>query len=118
MTQAYPLHWPLGFPRTKTKAYSRFRSDLDSATAKVTAELRRFANDSGKDIVNVVISSNVTMMDTTPRDGGVALYFRWDNMDCCFAVDRYPLPRDNIMAIVHILDAERTKLRHGGVNIG
>lgn len=117
MTQAYPLHWPMGFARTKSPSYSKFRTGLDGATANVTKSLRAFANDGGRDVVNVVLSSNVTMMNTTPKDGGVALYFTWDNMDCCIAVDRYTQPAENIQAIHHIIEAERVKLRHGGLNI-
>ena len=83
----------------------------------VTSALRAFARDSGKDIVNVIVSSNVTMMKTQPSDAGVAVYFTWDNMDCCIAVDRYGTPAHNLQAIVHIVEAERTKLRHGGLNI-
>ena len=31
MTTAYPLHWPAGLPRTKTKLQSRFQSTLHRA---------------------------------------------------------------------------------------
>jgi hypothetical protein len=117
VTQAYPLHWPLGFVRTKSPGNSQFRTSYDSAMANVTDSLRRFSRESGKDIVNLIVSSNVTMMKDSPTDGGVAVYFRWDNMDCCIAVDRYRLPRENLQAIHHVIEAERTKLRHGGLNI-
>ena len=117
MTQAYPLHWPLGFPRTASPRQSLFKTSLASAAANVTDALRSFAKDSGKDIVNLIISSNTTLMSESPKDGGVAVYFRWDNMDCCIAVDRYRWPRENLQAIMHIVEAERTKLRHGGLNI-
>jgi hypothetical protein len=117
VTQAYPLYWPLGFPRTKFPSRSQFRTSLDMAQQNVTKALRSFAKDSGKDIVNLTVSSNVTMMTTEPKDGGVAVYFRWDNIDCCIAVDRYPTPAENLQAIMHVIEAERTKLRHGGLNI-
>lgn len=117
MTQAYPLHWPLGYPRTKYPGRSQFRTTLDTAANNVTKALRSFAKDSGKDIVNLVVSSNVTLMNANPKDSGVALYFTWDNMDCCIAVDRYGTPAENLQAIMHIIEAERTKLRHGGLNI-
>ena len=117
MTQAYPLHWPRGFPRTKSPRRSQFRTGLDGAVRNVTESLRAFAKDSGKDIVNLIISSNVTLMNMTPADAGVAIYFRWDEIDCSIAVDRYPTPAENLQAIKHVIDAERTKLRHGGLNI-
>lgn len=117
MTTAYPLHWPMGFPRTKFAESARFRTGYDQAVSNVTKSLRAFARDSGKDVMNLTISSNVTMMKQEPPDGGVAVYFRWDNLDCCVAVDRYRTPADNLQAIMHVLEAERTKLRHGGLNI-
>ena len=117
MTQAYPLHWPLGFQRTKAITYSQFKVSYHAALANVTGSLRKFANDSRKDIENLIVSSNTTMMKDAPQDGGVAVYFRWDNMDCCIAVDRYRLPRENLQAIHHVIEAERVKLRHGGLNI-
>lgn len=64
-----------------------------------------------------IYSSVSTLMVQEPRDSGVAMYFRWDNMDSCIAVDRYATPAVNLQAIVHIVEAERTKLRHGGFNI-
>lgn len=117
MTQAYPLHWPRGMPRTKSPGGSQFRTELSSAVNNLTNSLRAFARDSGKGITSLVVSSNVTLMNERPQDPGVAVYFRWDNMDCCIAVDRYSKPRENVQAIVHIIEAERTKLRHGGLNI-
>lgn len=116
MTQAYPLHWPPGFPRSRP-ARSQFRVSLDGAVQNVTTSLRAFAKDSGKDIVNLIISSNVTLMTMDPKDGGVAVYFTWDRIDCCIAVDKYATPAENLQAIKHIIEAERVKLRHGGLNI-
>ncbi|MPZ24487.1 MAG: hypothetical protein GEU28_13360 [Dehalococcoidia bacterium] len=116
MTEAYPLHWPHGFPRTPRTTRSQFRTGLDGAMRNVTNALRSFAKDSGKDIVNLLVSSNVTLMMMEPKDGAVAVYFTWDDIDCCIAVDRYPTPADNLQAIMHIIEAERVKLRHGGLN--
>jgi hypothetical protein len=117
MTQAYPLHWPLGMPRTQTPGMSRFRTNFEVAQSNVVKSLRAFAIESRRDIVNLCISSNMTMMQQNPRDGGVAIYFRWDNIDCCVAIDRYRLPAENLQAAHHVIEAERTKLRHGGLNI-
>ncbi len=117
MTQAYPLHWPQGMPRTTSRDYSRFRTGVGGAIANVTRSLRAFANDSRKDIVNLCVSSNATLLRDDPRDPGAAVYFTWDNIDCCIAVDRYPKIADNLQAIHHIIEAERVKLRHGGLNI-
>lgn len=117
MTQAYPLIWPLGMPRTKSRVASKFQTSVSGAVKNVLDELRRFGNDSGRKVESIVVSSNVTLTDHRPNDPGVAAYFRWDNIDCCIAVDRYTKPEENLQAIAKVIDAERTKLRHGGLNI-
>lgn len=117
MTQAYPLHWPAGWPRTSRSTDSRFKVTVYQAVKNVQEELRRFGNDTGKRVENVVISSNVALGIEKPTDPGVAVYFRWDNMDACIAVDRYPTPADNLQAIFKVIEAERTKARHGGLTI-
>lgn len=117
MTQAYPLHWPPGFPRTKAPRTSRFKTSISGALGNVQNELRRFGNDSTKPVSDVLISSNVSLGVQHPSDGAVAVYFRWENMDCCLAVDIYKFPEENLQAISLIIEAERTKLRHGGLNI-
>lgn len=117
MTQAYPLHWPAGFPHTKTTVKSRFNTSLTGAVNNVQDELRRFGNDTGSQVTDVVISSNVTLMNPRPTDMGIAVYFRWDGIDCCIAVDRYTKVEDNLQAVAVIIEADRTKMRHGGLNI-
>lgn len=117
MTDAYPLAWPEGQPRTKHKTRSQFRTEINRAVENVRKGLANFGKDSGKAVNNLIISSNVTLMDDQPADGGVAVYFKWDGLDCCIAVDRYEKPKENLQPIVHVIDAERVKLRHGGLNV-
>jgi hypothetical protein len=107
----------MGYPRTKSPGASRFNTSINGAVANVTDELRRFGNDTGKRVENVVISSNVTLGVTRPQDSGVAVYLRWDGIDCAVAVDRYAKPEDNLQAIAKVIEAERSKLRHGGLNV-
>jgi hypothetical protein len=117
MTQAYPLHWPQGMPRTKTPAQSRLRTTLPGALKNLDTELKRFAKDTDRQITHYLLSSNVTLTSQRPVDAGIACYFTWDGIDCCIAVDRYQWVEDNIQAIALIIEAERTKMRHGGLNI-
>ena len=117
MTTAYPLHWPAGLPRTKTKLQSRFQSTLHRALENVRAELRLFGKDSGKPVSDLILSSNVTLTEQRPADTGIAAYFKWDGLDCCIAVDRYPKVEHNVQAIAKVVEAERAKLRHGGLNV-
>lgn len=117
MTTAYPLAWPQGFPRNKGFAPAKTKTSVNQAVLNVMTELRRFGNDSSKVVSGTVISSNVTLTDGRPSDPGVACYFIWDGIQCCIAVDRYHWPEENLQAIALIIEAERTKIRHGGLNI-
>lgn len=115
--QAYPLTWPDTMPRTATKVASKFQTGLSAALKNVRGSLERFAGDSGKKVANLVISSNVTLGVERPSDSGVAVWFVWDGMQVCIAVDRYPKVEDNLQAIHHIVEARRTEMRHGGLHI-
>src|SRR5690606_36493533 len=41
----------------------------------------------------------------------------WDGEQRCIAVDRYEKIEHNVQAIHHIIEARRTELRHGGLNV-
>lgn len=114
---AYPLTWPHNIPRSKPAAKSNFRTALSTALKNVKRSLQLFASDSGKQVDQIVISSNVTLGEDKPADPGVAVWFTWDGMSVCIAVDRYPKVEDNVQAIHHIIDGRRTELRHGGLHI-
>ncbi|WP_187967925.1 J domain-containing protein [Aquibium microcysteis] len=114
---AYPLAWPPMMPRTKSKQTSRFKTNLPAALKNVRSSLANFGSDSAKPISQLVISSNVTLGSERPSDTGVAVWFVWDSLSVCIAVDRYPKVEDNLQAIHHVLEARRTELRHGGLNI-
>jgi hypothetical protein len=114
---AYPLTWPHNIPRSKPAAKSNFRTALSTALKNVKSSLQLFAADSGKKVDQIVISSNVTLGEDKPADPGVAVWFTWDGMSVCIAVDRYPKVEDNVQAIHHIIDGRRTELRHGGLHI-
>lgn len=116
---AYPLTWPDTLPRTKAKVSSQFRTGLSAALKNVNGSLAAFARDSSKPIKreDITISSNVTLGADKPSDPGVAVWFVWDGLSVCIAVDRYPKVEDNLQAIHHVLEARRTELRHGGLHI-
>ena len=117
MSQAYPLAWPSNWPRTKFPEKSQFKTSLAGAIDNVQTSLKRFALDSGKKLEGIVVSSNVSLMERSPKDSGVAVYFTWDGLSTCIAVDRYAKIEENLQAIHHVIEAERTKLRHGGLNL-
>lgn len=113
----YPLHWPEGFPVMQRRQQSRFNTTLFQALENVKEELRKLAADSGKKLESVVISSNYSLSNTHPENPGVAVWFVWDGEQTCIPVDRYTKVEDNLQAIYHCISADRTKLRHGGLNL-
>ncbi len=117
MTQAHPLQWPDGLPRTERPAASQFKTSLAGALDNVRKSLEAFGRDSGKAVASIVLSSNVTLGVSNPKDSGVAAWFVWDGEQRCIAVDRYPKVQDNLQAIHHIIEARRTEMRHGGLHI-
>lgn len=115
--EAYPLYWPQNFNRNKIPVSSKFKTTLPSALKNVRNSLNAFSNDSGFKIEGMVISSNVSLGNEKPKDCGVAVWFVWDKKQLCIAVDKYTKVEDNLQAIYHIIEARRTELRHGGLNI-
>ena len=113
----YPLAWPDNFPRYRSPGSSQFNTSLYQALDNVNNSLRLFAENSGKKLSDIVISSNYSLSDPKPKDSGVAVYFTWDGERTCIPVDKYALVQDNLQAIHHCIDAERTKLRHGGISL-
>lgn len=110
---AYPLTWPQQFPRAKHREAGRFKTTITGALKNVQDSLRMFASDSGKKLESLTISSNVTLGAQKPADPGVAVWFTWDGLGICIAVDRYSSVESNLQAIHHIIEARRVELRHG-----
>lgn len=120
MTQAYPLQWPLGKPRTKSPQKSRFGShstfSVDSTRNKLMHELRLLG------AKNVVISTNIELRKDgapysgrrAPDDPGVAVYFTLKDQARCFACDKWEKIEENIAAIMHTIAALRGIERWGG----
>lgn len=114
---SFPLHWPDGFPVTKSRESSRFNTTLAKALENVQDSLQKFGKDSRKKLDDIIISSNYSLTSTRPDNPGVAVYFTWDGERTCIPVDRYRLVEDNLQAIYHCIEAKRTMLRHGGINL-
>lgn len=114
---AYPLQWPPGLPRSGKPKRSPFKVSMSRAMFDLKDALRLFGQDTGKPITKVVISSNVTLGDSKPKDAGVAVYFDWDGAQRCIAVDAFAKPECNVRAIYYVLEARRQEARYGGLNI-
>ena len=117
MTVAYPLQWPPNLKRSAGRETSRFKTTLPAALTNVRDSLRKFGTDSRKSVDKVVISSNYTLGDEHPSDGAVAVYFVWDGLSVCIAVDRYRKIEENLQAVHLIIEARRTELRHGTLQL-
>lgn len=141
MTQAYPLQWPDGWPRAKSRKRAKFgrgerqyspsgdgswmrRRDLsiNDATQRVLAELHSFGVPHGE----AIISTNLELrLDGLPRSGqvapddpGAAVYWRrrGESMKV-MAIDIYDRVADNLAAVAATLEAMRAIERHGGAQI-
>lgn len=118
MTAEYPLAWPEGWPRSKTRKRGKFSADRRDLTfykaeQRALIELERLVAAS-----NVVISSNV-IRDRSPEDPGVAMYWRekGSGADRVIAIDIYDRAADNLAAIAATMEAMRAIDRHGGATI-
>ena len=127
MTQAYPLAWPPGWPRSQSQKPGRFKGDNGELT--VAAGCDRVFDVLGKMGVyldDVIISTDIQpTLSRRPRsskkepdDVGVAVY--WNDPagnERCIAIDLYNRVADNLAAIAATLEAMRAIERHGGAEI-
>lgn len=112
----YPLQWPEDISRTENpERNNRFDTTLHRAMGKVEKLLELMAKDSGIDITDITFTSNVTLGTLNSEDKGVCVYYTWGTQQMCIPVDRYDRVEHNLIAIHHMLEADRTKVRHGGV---
>jgi hypothetical protein len=139
--KAFPLSWPEGWRRTKTRTHAAFnktrepryneqnqplyqgktRLSVADAVRRVLTELSRM----GVRKDDIIISTNVPLRldgsprsDQEPSDPGAAVYWQKKGQQMrCMAIDRYYRVADNLAAIAATLDAMRAIERHGGATI-
>lgn len=118
--ESFPLHWPVGFERSKSKKYSSFKCTLVQARDGVLEEIRRLKG------TNVVISTNIPVkrdgnlyasMKTVDGDEGVAVYFTWKGEQYVLACDCYYKIHENLRAIEKSIEAIRGLDRWGASDI-
>lgn len=115
MTEAYPLQWPPGRPRTTYPNRSVFDTSQEKANINLMNEIKLLGG------VNVVVSSNMRIRgdglpyakQRQPDDPGVAVYFTHKCRQVCFACDRWDLVKDNMQAIRKTIEALRGIERWG-----
>lgn len=115
MTQAYPLQWPQGWPRTRRPERARFQVGFVKAREDLARELERMG------ARNTILSTNLELrLDGQPRanqpeplDRGVAVYFERRGRRMVFACDRWNTVKDNIRAISKTIESLRGIERWG-----
>jgi hypothetical protein len=107
MTQAYPLQWPVGRPRTRHPRSAAFKQTFTSAKKGMLRELEAFG------ATSAIISTNLPVrLDGTPianrqppSDKGVAVYFTRNGHQSVFACDQWDTLHDNLHAIAKTIEA-------------
>lgn len=120
--EAYPLHWPEGWPKTPAHEIelSRFKVTPDAARQGMLEEIRRLVGYSYQRR-NVILSTNLKLrLDGEPYtkqrpldDKGVAVYFEYKNKPMVFACNRWSSIHDNMHAIAKSIEALRGLQRWG-----
>lgn len=113
--EAYPLHWPDGWPRVKRREHSRFQTTFASARDALFTEIHRLG---GR---YPTLSTNIPLRrdglpyagQKEPDDRGVAVYFQYGDKSMVFACDRWNLVQDNIQAVRKTIEAIRGIERWG-----
>lgn len=144
MIEAYPLAWPVGWPRTdptrriRAKFHKptwagvpgsatnyRVKRELSIAdgTERILLEMGRL----GVRKETVVISTSLRLRQDglplskqrAPDDVGVAVYWHDDvaNSSRCMAIDLYDRIADNLGAVAATIEAMRAIERHGGAQV-
>src|SRR5688500_17728679 len=112
---AYPLCWPIGWPRCQSPLYSNFKTGLAKARDGLARELDLLG------ARGVVVSSNAVLLRDgsiaarQPRltDTGVAVYFTLGNEQKCIPCDKWVYLEDNVHAIALTVNALRGLERWG-----
>jgi len=125
-TRAYPLTWPAGWPRARTRSEAKFghRGGANDVFKRVSMPVAIERLQEQLDLLRaseVILSTNVELrLDGLPRaqqpaptDPGAALYFKLKGRDTALACDRWHRVEDNITALAKHLEAIRGMDRWG-----
>jgi len=111
MTQAYPLQWPRGWPRTERPQGGQYKTSVAGALNNLKTEIRRLCGDEAAK--TLVLSSNATLGQDNPKDAGVVAYVMWDKEQIAIPCDRWHRIEHNVQAIALTIEAMRAIERHG-----
>lgn len=117
MTQAFPLQWPKGRPRTKERRKSPYSVSAGKAYAELERELRLF------NVSHPVVSTNVPlgshgapyadMLNDKIQDPGIAVYFTRRKRQIVIACDTFQRPFENVRAVGLAIEGLRALERNG-----
>lgn len=106
--KAYPLFWPVGWPRTQFPGKSKFGNrSVHAAMQGLTHELD-LLKASG-----MFVSSNVTLGNPSPKDKGVCVYFKLKGKDYALPCDKWDCVEDNLWALACHIESLRGQDRWG-----
>lgn len=115
MTQAFPLHWPTGWPRARARKAAPFKVSPSQARKEMMIEITRLG------ATSIVVSTDqplnrdgsVSLGRRPAGDPGVAVYFKRKGKDVVLACDQYHELHDNMRAIGKTAEAMRGIERWG-----
>jgi hypothetical protein len=108
MSTAYPLSWPIDFPRTQCPGTSRFKPH---SLHQAVEELQNQLKVSGA--TDVIISSNITLGGGSPKDKGICVYFKLKNRPYALPCDKWAKAEDNLWALAKYVEAARLQRNWG-----
>lgn len=121
MTEAFPLHWPDGWPRTDAwrRTSAPFKVAPTQARKEMMDELQRLG------AREIVVSSDqpvnrdgsISLVKRAISDPGVAVYFKRKGVQLVLACDKYAALHDNIRAIGKTVEAMRGIERWGASDL-
>jgi len=139
VTTAFPLAWPEGWPRARSRKRAKFstmknapvtnggwrpKQDLTvkDATDRVLSELSTFGVPYGESVISTNLALRLDGLPRSdqraPNDPGVAVYWRRPGESMkVMAIDIYDRVADNLAAVAATLNAMRAIERHGGAQI-
>lgn len=116
-TEAYPLRWPEGWPRTPAhkRQRSRFDVTMDKARQELQWAIERAGGRYSLLCANLPLRRDrkLSTPRSEPEDTGVAVYFEKRGKQMVFACDKWDRVRDNIRAIEKTIEALRGIERWG-----
>lgn len=119
MIEAFPLQWPVQWPRTKYPERSRFAVTFAVARDELLYELEMLG------ATDIVLSTNIELRRDglpyanrpEPDDPAIAVYFTVDGKQRCIPVDRWDRVKDNLRAAGLTIAALRGLERWGAKHI-